>query len=185
MKEFRCVCIGDSITYGYQLDPQQRWTNLLSSDLNIEVLNAGINGDTTAGMLARFQQDVIDQQPSFTIITGATNDLWFGLRDEAIISNLYAMSRQAQFKDILPIIGITTPCFKFDESNFLYEDYVECIRSFRNTLIKFCQERDLEYIDFAKHFTSDHVMEDQLHPNADGHRVMMENAKEVIKSLLK
>lgn len=184
MNDLKCVCIGDSITYGYELDPTLRWTNLLGEELDIEVLNVGVNGDTTAGMLARFQQHVIDQRPSHAIITGGTNDLWFGLKDESIISNIYTMSRQAKFHDIVPIVGIPTPSFNLNESNFLREDYTECIRSFQNTLMQFCRGRDIVYIDFSRHFTVDYVMEDQLHPNAAGHRIMMENAKEVLGRLL-
>ena len=175
MKDIKIVCLGDSITFGYELEASKRWTNLLSAELDVEVLNFGINGDTTSGMLARFQQHVIDQNPTHVIITGGTNDLWFGLRDEHIILNILTMSRQAKFYDIIPIVGIPTPSFNLNELNFVGEDYAECIRSFQNNLIKFCYEKEVPFINFSKHMDTNHFLDDKLHPNEEGHKMMGNN----------
>jgi len=184
MDKLKLVCIGDSLTFGFELDASRRWTNLLSSDLNVEIVNSGINGDSTIGMLARFQDHAIAHNPSHVIITGGTVDLRFGLKDEQIISNLFTMTRHARFYNILPIIGIPPPCFNLNELNYLQEDYAECIRSFQNTLLNFCKENEIEWIDFSKHMTAAHVMDDGLHQNAEGHKIMMENAKEMLEQLL-
>ena len=184
MNSIKLVCIGDSITLGYELDESRRWTTLLSKELDVQIINSGVNGDTTAGMLARFKQDAIVHEPKHVIITGGTNDLWFGLKDEYIISNVFTMARHAKSYNILPIIGIPTPSFNLNELSYVREDYAECLRSFQNTLINFCKESEIEYIDFSLHMTSNHVMEDGLHPNAEGHKIMMENAKELLKRLL-
>ena len=183
MNNIKIVCIGDSLTYGYEIDISKRWTNLLSNELDIEVLNFGVNGDTTNGMLSRFQRNVIDNKPTHAIITGGTNDLWFGLKDEHIISNIFTISRQAKFYNIIPIIGILTPSFNLIEQNYVLEDYSECIRSFQNALINFCKESEIQYIDFSIHMASNHFLEDGLHPNEEGHRIMSENAKLVLLNM--
>ena len=100
------------------------------------------------------------------------------------ISNVITMTRHAKSYNILPIIGIPTPSFNLNELNYVREDYSECLRSFQNTLINFCNESEIEYIDFSLHMTSNHVIEDGLHPNAEGHKIMMENAKELLTRLL-
>lgn len=184
MNNIKIVCIGDSITYGYEMDISQRWTNLLSNELGVEVLNFGINGDTTVGMLARFQEHVIDHKPTYVVITGGTNDLWFGLKDELIISNVFTMTRQAKFYDIVPVVGIPTPSFSLNEINFVQEDYAECIRSFQNNLIKFCNESELPFIDFSLHMDSSHFIEDGFHPNGEGHKVMSNNAIAVLMKII-
>ena len=86
MSEIKIACIGDSITFGYEIEETQKWTTLLSEELNVEVVNCGINGDTTAGMLSRFDAILDLHKPTHVIITGGTNDLWFGLKDELIIN---------------------------------------------------------------------------------------------------
>ena len=133
MDSTKFVCIGDSITFGYEMEESQRWTNLLSKELDVQIINSGVNGDTTAGMLARFRVDVIEHEPTHIIIAGGTNDLWFGLKDDYIISNVFTMARHAKSYNILPIIGIPTPSFNLNELNYVREDYAECLRSFQNT----------------------------------------------------
>ncbi len=184
MNNTKILCIGDSITFGYETEEAQNWTTLLGDDLGVEVINRGLNGDTTAGMLARFQRHVIDQKPSHVIVTGGTNDLWFGLKDELIISNIFTMARQAKFIDIVPVIGIPTPCFNLNELNFVQEDYAECIRSFQNTLISFCNEKEIAFIDFSVNMDRNHFLEDGLHINKVGQKLMVKNAKSVLMKLI-
>lgn len=66
----KIVCIGDSLTEGYQMDLSKRWTDVLQEKLDIEIINSGICGDTTGGMLARFKEMVIDHKPTHVIIMG-------------------------------------------------------------------------------------------------------------------
>ena len=59
-----------------------------------EVLNKGINGDTTAGILGRFTQDVINHQPDMVFVLTGTND--FIYRDaspEEAFANLEFMAK--------------------------------------------------------------------------------------------
>ncbi len=118
MGNTKIVCIGDSLTAGYGLEPNENWPFLLAKELKIEVINSGISGDTTSGMLARFKAMVIDHKPTHTIIMGGTNDLSLNLTDEQILSNILAMTRYARHHNIETIIGIPTPFFPpmFDSS---------------------------------------------------------------------
>lgn len=45
------VCIGDSLTEGLGVNKENAWPALLRSELNVEVINRGISGDTTSGMI--------------------------------------------------------------------------------------------------------------------------------------
>jgi len=60
----KLVCLGDSLTEGYGIETRHRWSDLLKKEFPFEIINRGISGDTTAGMLARFQFDVIAHQPT-------------------------------------------------------------------------------------------------------------------------
>ena len=58
----KIICLGDSQTFSYGLYRADKWTTLLGEATGFEVINAGINADTSGGMLARLRYDVIDQQ---------------------------------------------------------------------------------------------------------------------------
>ena len=49
----KLIRIGDSLTFGYGVHLSQRWTRLCAQETGWELVNEGINGDTTGGMLAR------------------------------------------------------------------------------------------------------------------------------------
>jgi lysophospholipase L1-like esterase len=66
--------IGDSITF-YWDDPA--WTpeeDLLSSHLPL-LIDAGVNGQTSVQMLARFAADILDKHPGTIVIDAGTNDV--------------------------------------------------------------------------------------------------------------
>ncbi len=182
--QVKIACIGDSITFGFDLEAPKKWTTLLSKALNVAVINYGINGDTTAGMLGRFEQMIVQHRPTHIIITGGTNDLWFGLKDELIISNIHAMAKYAKHYEIQVVIGIPTPFYNLNELNFIQENFSECIRSFKTTLIAYCNQKETPYIDFSNNLTPAHFLEDDLHPNEKGQELMMENARVELKKLI-
>ncbi|GGK16845.1 arylesterase [Yeosuana aromativorans] len=184
MNTTKLLCIGDSLTYGYEMEPSKRWTNLLEKSLDIKVFNYGINGDTASGMLSRFMNKLIEVKPTHTLIFGGTNDLWFGLKDEHIISNIYAMTKQAVYANSIPIIGIPTPSFNLNELNFVGEDYSECIRSFQQILINHCINKDTHYIHFSKSMTQDCFMDDGIHYNAHGHQVMASLVQDKLETII-
>lgn len=176
MKTYKIVCIGDSITFGYEIKEAQKRTALLSKALGLEIVNCGVNGDTTAGMLSRFEQIIINHNPTHVIIAGGTNDLWFGLQDELIIANIHAMVRLARHNEIESIVGIPTAFFNLNELYFVQENFSECLRSFKTTLMDYCVKKEQLFIDFSLNLNIDCFLEDGLHPNDEGHKVMGNNA---------
>ena len=51
----KLICIGDSLTFGYGVRPSQRWTRLCAQETGWEIVNEGISGDTTGGMLVQLR----------------------------------------------------------------------------------------------------------------------------------
>jgi lysophospholipase L1-like esterase len=51
----RIICHGDSLTEGKDIEVAYRWPSLLQNALDTEVINTGIGGDTTAGLLSDSQ----------------------------------------------------------------------------------------------------------------------------------
>ena len=74
----KIVCLGDSLTYGFGVSRSNSWTNIVNKETRLEIVNKGINGDTTSGMLARFNEDVVKNSPDIVFIMGGTNDFIAG-----------------------------------------------------------------------------------------------------------
>ncbi|MEG4115248.1 MULTISPECIES: SGNH/GDSL hydrolase family protein [unclassified Microcoleus] len=77
----KIVIVGDSITEagkypGGYVWLLQRYLNALYPDRTIEIVNAGIGGNKSTDMQARFQKDAIDQKPGLVMINVGVNDVW-------------------------------------------------------------------------------------------------------------
>lgn len=77
----KIVIVGDSITEagkypGGYVWLLQRYLNALYPDRQIEIVNAGIGGNKSTDMQARFQKDAIDQKPGLVMINVGVNDVW-------------------------------------------------------------------------------------------------------------
>lgn len=83
------VFFGDSITQG--------WGAKLGGHFrDMKVANRGISGDTTRGMLIRFQADVLSLQPRGLVMLMGTNDLEEGATPETIAGNLQLILQACQ-----------------------------------------------------------------------------------------
>jgi lysophospholipase L1-like esterase len=69
------VCHGDSLTQASDIDRNFIWPTLVQNRLQVNIINSGIGGDTTGGLLGRFYHDVVHQQADLVVILGGTNDL--------------------------------------------------------------------------------------------------------------
>ncbi|MBI3118467.1 MAG: hypothetical protein HYZ00_07260, partial [Candidatus Hydrogenedentes bacterium] len=68
------VCFGDSITHGYGASPGRDYPARLAELLGTPVINAGVDGDTTASALKRLEEDVLIEEPRLVIVELGGND---------------------------------------------------------------------------------------------------------------
>ena len=97
----RIVMLGDSLTAGYGLAPQdalpeQIATRLEAAGLALRMVNAGVSGDTSANGLARYDWSVASAQPDVIIIALGANDYLLGLSADTTRANLAAIIERAQ-----------------------------------------------------------------------------------------
>ena len=100
----RVVMMGDSITEG--------WIAADPSVFRDGVVDRGISGQTTAQMLVRFRQDVIDLKPRAVHIMGGTNDIFRDsgqVSSDEVIGNIRSMAELARAHGIRVIIGAVLP----------------------------------------------------------------------------
>ena len=96
------VWMGDSIT-------EQGWWSYLTKERNI--INLGIGGDTTPGMLARLPE-VLEAQPSKIFLMGGVNDLSGNRPVEEIADNvrkMLVMVKERAPKCVVYLQSIITP----------------------------------------------------------------------------
>ncbi|MFK7808403.1 MAG: GDSL-type esterase/lipase family protein [Saprospiraceae bacterium] len=168
----KLAAMGDSLTEGYDINQSKRWTNLLRKKHNLEILNFGISGDTTAGMIGRFPSEVLASKPSHVFIMGGTNDLWLHLSISQIIANIHAMVRQAKFHNIISIIGIPPPVFQTDafttDTYFVDElSLGEKMKDFQQALKRYATEDERAFVDFSP-MDVRLMLADGVHPNEEG-----------------
>jgi len=182
----RMVCHGDSLTEGADIEPAYRWPSLLENALNIEVVNTGIGGDTTGGLMSRFPTDVVSRKPDTVILMGGTNDLWWDLPVNYVMANLYTMAYQAQYHGMAPLFGMPMPFVldrverqPFRQPEKGYHDLQEKIGMLVSRLKIAAADSEIPVLDFHALFMEsdgtvppDCYLEDGLHLNPNGHRKM-------------
>ena len=191
------VCHGDSLTEGSDLNSQSIWPLLVERQLPIKVINSGIGGDTTGGLLSRFYQDVVQHRPEFVLIMGGTNDLWWDLNLKLIQANIFTMTCQAEYHNIVPLVGLPLPMIveRARRQDFMapaggYKKCAEKLAGLVNALTRSAQDNDIACLDFYHPFFIDSgsvqekfFLEDGLHPNEAGHRLMAQKTVEMLQGL--
>jgi len=190
------VCHGDSLTEGADLNPNYTWPLLVENQVKVKIINSGIGGDTSGGLLGRFYHDVVRHKPETVLIMGGTNDLWWDLDINLIQANIFAMTCQAEYHKIAPVVGLPLPLhmknIRQQEMMAPIGGWENCARKLERlveALATAARESDIACLDFYHLFVNDKgevqekfFLEDGLHPNKDGHLLMAVTAAEFLKS---
>ncbi|MGH7091175.1 MAG: arylesterase [Stellaceae bacterium] len=107
----RILALGDSITAGYGLPPDDTLPAKLEARLkhdgyDVSVINGGVSGDTTAGGRARLAWALQDK-PRFALVELGANDMLRGLDPKEAYANLDAILAGLKKAKVEPLlIGI-------------------------------------------------------------------------------
>lgn len=171
MEGKKVVCLGDSLTYGYPYGPEVSWVCYVASRCPLELINAGVNGNTMEDMERRYQMDVQRHYPDFLVIFGGTNDAYrFETTCAEVIYHLEKIIKITQNDKICPVVAL--PMYALDEYS---AGKIERIRIEERELAK---RFDLPCLDFARAFTDpegrvrEDLYLDGVHPNIAGYKAM-------------
>jgi acyl-CoA thioesterase I len=187
---------GDSLTEASDLDKNYTWPALIENRLSVKIVNSGIGGDTSGGLLARFYPDVVQHEPDMVVILGGTNDLWWDLEVNLIQANIFAMTCQAEFHHITPIVGLPPPLLtariQGQEMMAPIAGWPKCVQKLAGltaALATSARDSEIALLDFYHLFLgqngeplSEYYLEDGLHPNKQGHLAMAEKTVELLCS---
>jgi acyl-CoA thioesterase-1 len=111
----RVVALGDSLTHGYGLPPSEAFPAQLDAWLaangapEVEVVNAGVSGDTTAGGRARLDWSLADGADALIVALGG-NDLLRGVDPAESRANLDAILTAARARGVPVLLsGMAAP----------------------------------------------------------------------------
>lgn len=166
----RVIFLGDSLTAGLGVDASQAYPAVVGETLKgqgrpIEVVNAGVSGDTTAGGLRRLDW-LLRQKPDVVVVGLGGNDGLRGLDVKASEENLRRIVRKSQDAGAsVLLLGMLIP------PNYGPE-YVE---SFRALYPRVAKETGVELVPFLLEGVGGDPrlnQPDGIHPTAEGHRVV-------------
>lgn len=193
----KIIFIGDSITYGYGVRKESRWTDLLDLNSEIQKINKGVNGDTTAGILSRSYEDIISKYPNYTVILAGTNDLLLGRSLNGIEDNIQLLIKELTEYNVTPILATPIPvcslmAYALWSDQLDYEKINKGIYNYRSWLIEYAYENKMEIIDFfsiikdaAENNKSSFIYIDGIHPTEYGHKLMAQCAVKKLKYIIK
>jgi len=171
------------LSSGYGLAAEQSWVTMLQNRLHgegygYEVVNASIAGDTSAGGLARLPRLLATHDPEFLVIELGGND---GLRGQPVLSlreNLTKMIEIAQGHGARVVLtGIQIPPnYGPAYTRALADMYPELAQQFDIPLVPFLLE--------GVALRPELMQQDQIHPNAEGQKIIFENVWQVLAELL-
>jgi len=177
----KLICIGDSLTFGYGLHKNDKWVTLLGEKLGWEVINAGINGDTSGGALSRLREDVINQKPDMVLIMTGGNDYIAGCDISAVKANITAMTMQCAAAGIKVFVSseiLTVPEQVAPEWSAVadFSEYNTKQREICAWFPKYCRGFSYTYIDLFNQWlektkADTSYYQDGIHPNKAGNEI--------------
>ena len=177
------VCLGDSLTEGYGVAPEESYPSLLERRLHesghpgARVINAGQSGSTSASAASRLRWQ-LRAAPDVLILALGANDGLRGLDLAATRRNLDEAIRVAQQAGVRVVLaGMQLP------PNY-GPDYT---RDFRSLFPELARTHGIALIPFLLEGVAAHAdlnLADGIHPNARGYELVTDNVLAVLLPLL-
>ena len=178
------MVLGDSISAGYGIEPQQAWVNLLQKRLDQQypkqhkVVNASVSGETTSGALARLPKLLQTHKPNVVLIELGGNDGLRGQPPLMIQKNLAQLIQQSQKANAtVVVLGMKIPPnYGTAYSKAFENNYKVVSQQYKVKLLPFF----LEGVAGNKNL----MQKDLVHPNAKAQSILLNLAYPYIKGAL-
>ena len=169
------LAFGDSLYAGYGLPQNEGFAPELQKALrdagkDVKVHNAGVSGDTTAAGLRRmdFVLDSLPKKPDLVVLGLGGNDLLRGLKPEESRSNMEAMVKKLNEREIPVLLtGMVAPINLGKEYGDAFNGiYPDLAKQYGTDLYPFFMDGLIERPDL--------ILDDGIHPNAEGIDLIVE-----------
>jgi lysophospholipase L1-like esterase len=166
------IAFGDSLTAGYGASEGEDYPSKLGAILNLQIINAGVSGDTTEQALRRIDDDVLALDPKLVIVGLGGNDFLQNLPLATTEANLRTAIRKIQARGAMVILlG-----YRFPSLQNNYEKMYARVAK---------DEECLLVPDLLDGILSDPSLKsDEIHPNAKGYAILAERIAPACRKLL-
>ncbi len=180
----KVIAFGDSLTAGFGLSEKESYPFLLQQKIDrdgfdIEVINAGVSGDTSLGGVSRIEWVLGQENVKILILELGANDLLRGVPVKEMRENLEKIIVKAKEKDVQVLFcGMLAPPTMGEEYR----------KEFVDTFPELATKYDLVYLPFLLENVAankDLNQADGIHPNAKGTEIMTSNVYSELKPMLK
>ena len=177
------LVFGDSLSAGYGIRQDLAWPALLAKrlqerQLDYNVINASISGETTSGGRSRLNAALSKYTPSIVIIALGSNDGLRGLPIATMRDNLNAMTESAQKKNTkVLIVGQRLP-----------PNYGNYAAEFQNAFSDVAKQQNAALVAFLLEGIATEpklFQADNLHPTAEAQPLLLDNIWRELEPLLK
>lgn len=176
------VVLGDSLSAGYQLAPDQSFPAQLQQALDakgydVEVVNAGVSGDTSSGGLSRLDWSVGPEADAVILELGA-NDALRGIPPEKTRDNLDAIVARLTERGVAVLVaGMLAPRNLGDDYSGRFDAIFPAIAEAHDALL---------YPFFLEGVAMDPALNlaDGMHPTGEGVSVIVRNVLPHVEQLL-
>ena len=177
------LVFGDSLSAGYGIRQDLAWPALLAKrlqerQLDYNVINASISGETTSGGRSRLNAALSKYTPSIIIIALGSNDGLRGLPIATMRDNLNAMTESAQKKNTkVLIVGQRLP-----------PNYGNYAAEFQNAFSDVAKQQNAALVAFLLEGIATEpklFQADNLHPTAEAQPMLLETVWQGLAPLLK
>ena len=185
------VCFGDSIT-------NRGYYETLGHLLDVQTINAGVPGHSTAKGLKRISKDVLDHQPDVVVIFFGTNDLRVDAPEIYVPVNQYTANLETMIEECSKIdarvVLCTLPPIKqnafftrhnkkdFDAAGGLEK----LLQDYRTAAQTVAAKRDVPVVDLNELLRQEPewLSKDGVHPSPEGNSILAKHIAKVVAPLL-
>ena len=178
------LVLGDSLSAGYGVDPDEAYPALLqkkidASGLNFTVVNAGVSGDTTADGLQRVDW-LLKRKPDVLLLELGGNDGLRGLPVARAKANLQSIIDRVRQK--YPQIKIVIAGMKMPPN--MGADYVNAFDSIFPALAASNHAALIPFLLEGVAGTPTLSLPDGIHPTPEGHKIVADNVWKILRPVL-
>lgn len=178
----KIIFIGDSLTEGYGIEQKYAYPALIQEQINKEnldykVLNGGVSGSTTASGKSRLKW-FLKSTPKIIVVALGANDGLRGIKIEESEKNLSQIIELAQKNNIkVLLVGMQMPPnYGLEYRNKFKRIYPRLAKKYKIALVPFI----IEGVAGKKEYN----IQDNIHPNKEGHKIISKTVYKYLKELL-
>jgi acyl-CoA thioesterase I len=181
-KPIKMVVLGDSLSAGYGLAapdafPEKLQRSLKIKGISVDMINAGVSGDTSSGGRDRLDWSVPEGTQAVIVELGA-NDALRGTDPDVTRSALFDIVTRLKARGIAVMLCgmLAPPNYGSDYATRFNAIYPDLAKSFAVPLYPFIMEGVATHAEL--------IQPDGLHPTAEGVDVMVKNILPTVEAFL-